>query len=136
MIRSLFAGGLAALAIAGGLATTSAAAPATAAPSVQAHPASSPPPGSKQFGRTYCLADHLCTFHLDSSHTGYYDSYYYCQRVYLTDWVGSGEVMNNQSPGTVTTFYGQSGNVVSTSKAFQQINIDWDSIWSFQVCPS
>jgi hypothetical protein len=136
MIRSLFAGGLAALAIAGGLATTSAAAPATVAPSVQAQQASSPPPGSKQFGRTYCLADHLCTFHLDSSHTGYYDSYYYCQRVYLTDWVGSGEVMNNQSTGTVTTFYGQSGNVVSTSKAFQQIDIDWDSIWSFQVCPS
>lgn len=125
MIRSLLAGGLVAVALAGGLATASSAATA-----------SSPPPGSKQFGRTYCLADHLCTFHQDSSHTGYYNSYYYCERVYLSDWVGSGEVMNNQSTGTVTTFYGQSGNVVSTSKAFQDVGIDWDSIWSFQVCPS
>jgi hypothetical protein len=135
MIRSLLAGGLIAIALAGGLATSSVAATSTTSAS-PATAASGPPPGSKQFGRTYCLADHLCTFHLDSSHTGYYNSYYYCERVYLTDWVGSGEVMNNQSTGTVTTFYGKSGNVVSTSKAFQDVGIDWDSIWSFQVCPS
>lgn len=126
MLRSLLAGGLVALALAGGLATSLAA----------ATNASSPPPGAKPFGRIECLANHLCTFHLDSSHTGYYDSYYYCQRIYLTDWVGSGEIMNNQSTGTVTTFYGQSGNVISTSKAYQEVGIDWDLIWSFQVCPS
>jgi hypothetical protein len=121
MIRSLLVGGLVAIALAGGLATSSSA-------------ATSPPPGSRQFGRTYCLADHLCTFHSDSAHNGYYNSYYSCQRVYLSDWVGSGEVMNNQSTGTVTTFYGESGNVISTSKAFQDVDISWDAIWSFQVC--
>jgi hypothetical protein len=134
MIRSLLVGGLVAIALAGGLATTSVA--ATNAPAAATATTSAPPPGSRQFGRTYCLAGHLCTFHQDSAHNGYYDSYYYCQRVYLSDWVGSGEVMNNQSTGTVTTFYGQSGNVVSTSKAFQDVNLDWDPIWSFQVCPS
>ncbi|HJP73376.1 MAG TPA: hypothetical protein VJ914_03860 [Pseudonocardiaceae bacterium] len=134
MIRTLLAGGLAALALAGGLATSSAAATNTAAAETPA--TSSPPPGSRPFGRIECLAGHLCAFHLDSAHTGYYTSYYYCQRIYLSDWVGSGEIMNNQSTGTVTTFYGQSGNVISTSKAFQEVGIDWDPVWSFQVCPS
>ncbi len=137
MRKSLIAGGLVAIALAGGLATSSAAATSTAAaPTAPAHAASSPPPGSRQFGRTYCLADHLCTFHLDSSNNGYYNSYYDCQRIYLTDWHGSGEIMNNQSSGTVTTFYGESGNVLSTSKAYQEVGMDWDPVWSFQVCPS
>jgi hypothetical protein len=137
MRRTLIAGGLVAIALAGGLATTSAAATTTpSASTVATVAASGPPAGSKQFGRTYCLAGHLCTFHTDSAHTGYYNSYYYCDRVYLSDWVGSGEIMNNQSSGTVTTFYNEAGKVVTTSKAYQEKGIDWDSIWSFQVCPA
>jgi hypothetical protein len=135
MKRTIVAGTLAALALAGGLATSSAAATPSANASVAPASASaSPPAGSKQFGRTYCLAGHLCLFYLNSAHDGLYASYYYCERVYLSGWFGSGELMNNQTSGTVSTFYGESGNVITTSKAYQEKGIDWDDVWSIKVC--
>lgn len=83
----------------------------------------------RQFGRVECQYGWLCTFH-----NGVYKSFTACTTQYLSGWTGSGEIMNNQTTGTKTTFYKLNGSVYTTSTAYQLTGINWDQIWSIKVC--
>lgn len=81
-----------------------------------------------QFGCRYEL---LCTWH-----NGIYQEWYKCERIWLLDWTGGdGFVIDNQTPHTVTTFYNRDGWPVRTMVPEDNwIEINWDDIWSIQVC--
>jgi hypothetical protein len=76
-----------------------------------------------------CRYERLCTWH-----NGTYNEWWTCQRVWLSNWGGAGWVVNNQTPGTVSTFYNQNGSKNFSLTAGQYANLNWDPIWSFQVC--
>ncbi|ELP62126.1 hypothetical protein STRTUCAR8_00201 [Streptomyces turgidiscabies Car8] len=61
---------------------------------------------------------------------------YDCNRRYLSNWSGTGEVMNNRTDNAEATLYGQNGNVIQT---FRVVNadapdVDRDPVWSIRNC--
>jgi hypothetical protein len=81
-----------------------------------------------------CPVGYLCTGRVANGKV-VFNRFYYCERIWLSNWTGTGSVFNNQTPGTVATFYDQNGRVLFRSTAKQLIQtVDWNPIWSFQVC--
>lgn len=124
---------LAALALGGLSATASTAASTAMATSakvdhngyttqVLAQPAATPP--SCQYG-------HLCVYN-PSDNTVY--DYYKCG-TYPTNYLyGAGTFTNNETTGTVAKFYGSSGNLIFSSRAFQQGNINLIPVYKIIPC--
>ncbi|MCD7441448.1 hypothetical protein K4B79_24880 [Streptomyces lincolnensis] len=60
---------------------------------------------------------------------------YHCNRYYLSNWQGTGEVMNSQTDNAQATTYGQSGNVIQTFPVSTDApDVDWDPVWSIRNC--
>ncbi|AKU19242.1 hypothetical protein VV02_23530 [Luteipulveratus mongoliensis] len=60
---------------------------------------------------------------------------YACQTWYATNWYGTGEFVNNQSPGTVASFYTDgSGALRWTSTAYEAGHFDATPIGSVRPC--
>lgn len=87
--------------------------------------------GSQANTAAKCASGWLCTYH-----NGVARNYYHCTTVYLSNWTGPGYIVNNQTPGTVSTFYRADGSTyirdVAPDLADREVN--WDPIWSFRVC--
>ncbi|MFF1544721.1 hypothetical protein [Streptomyces sp. NPDC058291] len=61
---------------------------------------------------------------------------YDCNRYYLSDWHGAGEVMNSQTDNAEATLYGQNGNVLQTFPVVTDDapDVDWEPVWSIRNC--
>ncbi|MDN3027962.1 hypothetical protein [Streptomyces sp. S.PB5] len=60
---------------------------------------------------------------------------YDCHRYYLSNWHGTGEVMNSQTDNAEATIYGQSGNVIQTFPvSTEKPDVDWEPVWSIRNC--
>lgn len=60
---------------------------------------------------------------------------YDCDRYYLSNWQGTGEVMNSQTDNAQATIYGQSGDVIQTFPVSTDApDVDWDPVWSIRNC--
>ncbi|MFF3783622.1 hypothetical protein [Streptomyces sp. NPDC001933] len=57
-----------------------------------------------------------------------------CNKYALSNFEGDGFFDNNQTKGTVATFYGGSGNVLRKSIAREQSSIRWSPVWSVRNC--
>ncbi|MFD0338274.1 hypothetical protein ACFVH0_06200 [Streptomyces sp. NPDC127117] len=57
-----------------------------------------------------------------------------CNKYALSNFEGDGFFDNNQTKGTVATFYGGSGNVLRKSTAREQSSIGWSPVWSVRNC--
>lgn len=76
-----------------------------------------------------CAYGHLC---MTVNGTNF--DFYVCQTWNLTNWTGTGPYINNQTTGTVARFYGQSGNQLWASTAYDSGTANWDPVWSLKVC--
>lgn len=66
---------------------------------------------------------------------GHSFAYTHCGTVYqLPDLVGSGSLVNNQTPGTVAGFYDKNGNLLFTSTAYESRAVDWTPVWYAVAC--
>ncbi|WP_052595575.1 hypothetical protein [Luteipulveratus mongoliensis] len=65
---------------------------------------------------------------------GYQLNFYLCGNYPLDGWVGVGDYVNNQTPGTRATFNGQGGGALVDSIAYSTGSILWDPIWSINPC--
>ncbi|WP_326761935.1 hypothetical protein OHB35_46470 [Streptomyces phaeochromogenes] len=60
---------------------------------------------------------------------------YDCNRYYLSNWQGTGEVMNSQTDNAQATIYGQNGNVIQTFPVSTDApDVDWEPVWSIRNC--
>jgi hypothetical protein len=60
---------------------------------------------------------------------------YHCNRYYLANWHGTGEVMNSQTDNAQATIYGQNGNVIRTFPvSTESPDVDWEPVWSIRNC--
>lgn len=76
-----------------------------------------------------CSYEHLCM-----TVRGTEFSYYTCQVWLVYNWSGTGPWINNQTKGTVATFYGQAGNKLWSSTAYSSGTANWDPVWSLRPC--
>jgi hypothetical protein len=126
-MKALLAGALAVLAVAFGVSPASAVEPEQTGRATTVQDLIATP---NMYIDVDCRYGYLCTWHGQVR-----QDFYRCQRIWLTNWTGTGMFINQQTPGTVTTFYDRNGKVLSRSVAQHWIrSIDWNPIWSFQVC--
>ncbi|MBX7267842.1 hypothetical protein KIF24_18565 [Micromonospora sp. Llam7] len=59
---------------------------------------------------------------------------YYCNRYYLSNWLGDGGYYNAQTGGVRFTFYAQNGNVLRSSTSTGAFVRNWDAVWSIRNC--
>ncbi|MDQ0947074.1 hypothetical protein QFZ24_000997 [Streptomyces phaeochromogenes] len=60
---------------------------------------------------------------------------YDCNRYYLSNWHGTGEVMNSQTDNAQATIYGENGNVIQTFPVSTDApDVDWEPVWSIRNC--
>ncbi|WP_405546806.1 hypothetical protein OG478_45335 [Streptomyces phaeochromogenes] len=60
---------------------------------------------------------------------------YDCNRYYLSNWQGTGEVMNSQTDNAQATIYGQNGNMIQTFPVSTDApDVDWEPVWSIRNC--
>ncbi|MEU9915927.1 hypothetical protein [Streptomyces sp. NPDC051001] len=60
---------------------------------------------------------------------------YDCDRYYLSNWHGTGEVMNSQTDDAQATTYGQNGDVIQTFPVSTDApDVDWEPVWSIRNC--
>ncbi|ANS65932.1 hypothetical protein SLINC_3708 [Streptomyces lincolnensis] len=60
---------------------------------------------------------------------------YHCNRYHLSNWQGTGEVVNSQTDNAQATTYGQNGNVIQTFPVSTDApDVDWDPVWSIRNC--
>ncbi|MFH8220835.1 hypothetical protein ACH4C2_31760 [Streptomyces sp. NPDC018057] len=52
----------------------------------------------------------------------------------LPNLVGSGPLVNNQTPGTVAKFYDKNHKRLFTSKAYQSRTVNWTPVWYVVAC--
>lgn len=76
-----------------------------------------------------CAYGHLCM-----TVRGTNFDFYKCQLWYVNNWYGTSLFINNQTTGTVARFYGQAGNQIWTSTAYESRNADWAPVWSLRPC--
>ncbi len=130
-----------------------AAAPAHATSTTTTYPAPSTSPAvtvsvdPQQPKQYFCDTGYLCVFLYTAPEGWYYINFYYCKRYSLSNFIdptatgADSEVIDDQSAGTTTTFYGKYGNVLQTmhpsSDEFQSVllnNGGWNPVYSIQVC--
>ncbi|MEX1656449.1 hypothetical protein ABZ960_25280 [Streptomyces pseudovenezuelae] len=61
---------------------------------------------------------------------------YDCDRYYLSNWHGTGEVMNSQTDNAQATLHGQNGDVLRTFPVdtTDAPDVDWEPVWSIRNC--
>ncbi|NNN34453.1 hypothetical protein HLK59_29650 [Streptomyces sp. S3(2020)] len=60
---------------------------------------------------------------------------YTCNRYHLSNWHGTGEVMNSQTDNAQATTYGQNGDVIETFPVSTDApDVDWEPVWSIRNC--
>ncbi|WLW49973.1 hypothetical protein [Streptomyces sp. YU58] len=52
----------------------------------------------------------------------------------LPNLIGSGPLINNQTPGTVARFYDKNHKLLFTSKAYQSRTVNWTPVWYVIAC--
>ncbi|MGW4652616.1 hypothetical protein [Kitasatospora sp. NPDC004289] len=62
-----------------------------------------------------------------------------CRLYSVSNWEGTGYLTNNQTPNTVSRFYGGSGQQLFTSTAgsgssTRQLTVNWSPVWSLRNC--
>lgn len=78
-----------------------------------------------------CQYKYLCVYNPGNNTVytfyscGYYDTYYL---------YGAGSYTNNQTTGTVARFYNSSNQVIVSSRAFQQGNINLSPVYHIRPC--
>lgn len=63
--------------------------------------------------------------------------FYYCTKTAISGWVGYGSYINNQTPGTIATFYGRNGTTVvgwSAAAYASDSSYDWTPVWYVKPC--
>ena len=100
-----------------------------------------------QIKQYFCDPEYLCAF-IDTAPSGYYRiEFYRCQRYSLAQFIDPSAtgtdsvVIDDQSAGTTTVFYGKSGNVLQTmhpiNDEFQSVLLNkggWNPVYSIKVC--
>ena len=90
-----------------------------------------------------CSTGYLCAYLAQAPNNGWYVfKFYTCQRYYLNDFVDEiGDVVDDQTGGVTTTYYGASGNVLQTMKPapgqwqfVMNQRGGWDPVYSIEVC--
>ncbi|MDX3385278.1 hypothetical protein PV682_27950 [Streptomyces niveiscabiei] len=90
-----------------------------------------------------CKDGYFCMWHAQNWGGGWPDgpdpdrTFFHCTKVPISGWVGRGSYINNQTPGTVATFYGRDGvTVVGRSAAAYASNpsYDWTPVWYVKPC--
>lgn len=88
-------------------------------------------------GQTYtCEYLNLCELVWDPT-TGNWELFKQdpCNRYYVSYWDGGGYFVNNQTSGTVSSFYGSSGNTLWTDTSpTSQTYADWTPVYSLRNC--
>ena len=81
-----------------------------------------------------CPDEHFCMYR-GTYYTGSQWNLYYCGTYTLSDWVGYGSYINNQTPGTVSALLNANFRLVSYSVAYQVNPVyDWNPIWYVVPC--
>lgn len=84
-----------------------------------------------------CPYEYLCTSVWDPNH-GMFKIFYmwHCYKYTLYNWNGWGTYKNFQTPNAITTFYGQSHNVLTSFGPVQnaQFAYDWTPVWYIRNC--
>lgn len=83
-----------------------------------------------------CNTGELCALAWDSSRNAFAVFHLYnCARYSVSGWTGQGYYANQQTNGTVATFYNQSGGTLWTSRAPSgHQGAGWDPVWSIRNC--
>lgn len=83
-----------------------------------------------------CASGNLCVATYDATRGDYVVYYlYYCATYALTDFVGTGSYRNSQTGGATATFYGQSGNALtSVGPGGSSNSYNWSPVWSIRNC--
>ncbi|WP_419705825.1 hypothetical protein [Promicromonospora sp. NFX87] len=83
-----------------------------------------------------CNTGELCALAWDSSRGMFAVFHLYnCARYSVSGWTGQGYYANQQTNGTVATFYNQSGGTLWTSRAPSgHQGAGWDPVWSIRNC--
>ncbi|WP_369364903.1 hypothetical protein AB5L52_17380 [Streptomyces sp. CG4] len=76
-----------------------------------------------------CAYGHLCMIVKGTKF-----DFYKCQTWTVNNWTGDGPFTNNQTPGTVASFYNQDGSTRWTSTAYEAGTATWDPIYSLRPC--
>jgi hypothetical protein len=62
-------------------------------------------------------------------------SVFSCAQYSLSNWLGAGRYLDNQTGGVTSTFYGQSGDaLLSFTPDGAQHNYDCSPVWSIRNC--
>jgi hypothetical protein len=86
-------------------------------------------------GAADCPTGNFCAVVWDPTRSGWKIFYlYYCNRYYLSNWLGTGYYGNNQTGGVRVRFYGQSGNVLESFTARRADSYNWNPVWSIRNC--
>lgn len=132
---------------------TGASQPISVASAPEVTAASPPPPSTSpvveptwnaEMPKEYnCSTYHLCAY----VHNGwwYEFNFYYCKRYSLSEFVdlspdtSTSLVMDYQTPGTKTIFYGKTGNVLETVVAPSEFYVlpgkgGWNPVYSIKIC--
>jgi len=89
-----------------------------------ANPASAAP-------RLSCAYTYVC----GQAANGSSFAYTQCNTLYqLPDLVGSGPLVNNQTPGTTAYFYDKNQNFLFSSTAYETKSVDWTPVWYAIAC--
>ncbi|GGM86323.1 hypothetical protein [Streptomyces fuscichromogenes] len=78
-----------------------------------------------------CPYYYVCGQAANGSWFQYYDCDFEFQ---LPNLIGSGPLINNQTPGTVAKFYGKNHNLLFTSTAYDSRTVDWTPVWYVIAC--
>jgi hypothetical protein len=90
------------------------------------------PPGSFN-----CDPGNLCAWVWDPTTSDFKVFFLFaCNRYSLSNWFGDGGYADNQTGGVRSTFYGQSGNVLTSfTPDFPATHgYNWDRVWSIRNC--
>lgn len=85
-----------------------------------------------------CPYGDLCTVVWDPTAGSWKVFYLYnCARYTLYNWLGTGNYYDHQTPGTVSHYYGSSGNTLKTFTATSSptnVNQDWGPVYFIRNC--
>lgn len=87
-------------------------------------------------GSFVCADGNLCTAVWDAT-TGSWKIFflYTCRTYSLSNWTGGGRYYDSQTGGVISTFYGKSGNVLTSFRAAHQtVDYNWSPVWSIKNC--
>lgn len=83
---------------------------------------------------TFCRYRYLCAF--VRADGGYYRfDFTRCNTIYrVSGWHGRGFIVNSQFGGVTARFFTRSGRTFASRRARGVSGINWEPVWSLQVC--